>query len=243
MHDRKAAERAFFNAHEGDPAHPYWTTEAGLERKARRMAWLVNDAGLAPGRRVLEIGCGAGTFTEELAKTGATVTAIDLSDALIAQARARVPGDNVTIRAVDAEATGFADGSFDAVVGMSILHHLNVGPALAEAWRVLAPGGALVFSEPNMLNPQVAVEKNVKFIGRRLGNSPDETAFFRWPLKLALERAGFVDVSITPFDFLHPLTPPRWLPVVSALAGVLERVPGVRELAGSLWVRAQKPRG
>jgi hypothetical protein len=52
-----------------------------------------------------------------------------------------------------------------------------------------------------MLNPQIAIQKNVSWVKRKLGDSPDETALFRWPLRRLLERTGFRDVRIDPFDF------------------------------------------
>jgi hypothetical protein len=68
-------------------------------------------------------------------------------------------------------------------------------------------GRATKQSAPNMLNPQIAIQKNVSWVKRKLGDSPDETAFFHWPLQRLLERTGFRDVRIDPFDFLHPKTP------------------------------------
>ena len=50
-----------------------------------------------------------------------------------------------------------------------------------------------------MLNPQIAIQKNIPWIKRKLGDSPDETAFFRWPLRRLLEQTGYRDVRIDPF--------------------------------------------
>ena len=76
-----------------------------------------------------------------------------------------------------------------------------------KIFELLKPGGVMSFAEPNLLNPQILVIKKVKWIGRMLGESPDETAFVRWKLKKQLEEIGFTDVEITPFDWLHPLVP------------------------------------
>ena len=101
----------------------------------------------------------------------------------------------------------YSEAVFDSVVGSSVLHHLEIEEALREIYRVLKPGGTIYFTEPNMLNPQIAIQKNVPWIKRKLGDSPDETAFFRWPLWRLLEQTGYRDVRIDPFDFLHPKTP------------------------------------
>jgi SAM-dependent methyltransferase len=127
------------------------------------------------------------------------------------------------------------------VYGSSILHHLELDPALGEIRRVLKPGGRLVFAEPNMLNPQILVQKNVPLIKRWLGDTPHETAFVRWPLVARLKRAGFTGARVLPFDFLHPLTPRPLIGLVSGLGAAAERVPILREIAGSCVIVAERP--
>ena len=91
-----------------------------------------------------------------------------------------------------------------------------------------------------MLNPQIAIQKNVSWVKRKLGDSPDETAFFRWPLQRLLERTGFRDVRIDPFDFLHPKTPRLLVSRLNALGRLFEIMPVVSELAGvALHPRSQ----
>jgi hypothetical protein len=105
---------------------------------------------------------------------------------------------------------------------------------------VLKPGGTIFFTEPNMLNPQIAVQKNVPWIKRKLGDSPDETAFFRWRLQCLLEQTGYRNVRIDPFDFLHPKTPVRLINRVNTFGRFLESVPVISEFAGSLYIRGVK---
>jgi 2-polyprenyl-3-methyl-5-hydroxy-6-metoxy-1,4-benzoquinol methylase len=215
-----------------------WETPAGRFRWKRRVRMLTNHVG--PGTNVLELGCGTGYFTKELAHTGANVSAIDISPDLLEEARRNCPAPNVTFEIQNAYALSYPDASFDSVVGSSVLHHLEIDEALRQIYRVLKPGGLIHFTEPNMLNPQIAVQKNVPAVKKRLGDSPDETAFFRWGLRRRLERARFREVRIDPFEFLHPKTPPGWIPTVQSLSSVLERIPLLREVAGSLYIRAVK---
>jgi SAM-dependent methyltransferase len=56
------------------------------------------------------------------------------------------------------------DERFDAVVGSSVLHHLDLEPALAKIRALLKTGGVLSFAEPNMLNPQVFFERYAGFL-------------------------------------------------------------------------------
>lgn len=213
-----------------------WESRAGKLRWARRVKMI--GAHLKSGMTILELGCGAGYFTKELARSGAEIVAIDVSADLLEIAKANCPASNVRFEIQDACALTYSNATFDSVVGSSILHHLEVGPALREIRRVLKPGGTIYFTEPNMLNPQIAIQKNVPWIKRWLGDTPDETAFFRRPLRQLLERTGYRDVRIEPFDFLHPKTPAPLINGVVMLGGFLENVPIVSEFAGSLYIRA-----
>ncbi len=174
-----------------------WETPAGRIRWERRVRMLTGH--IKKGEKILELGCGTGHFTRALARTGAAVTAIDISPDLLTVARRDRPSDNVTFEVQNAYALTYPDATFDSVVGSSVLHHLEIEPALAQINRVLRPGGTIRFTEPNMLNPQIAIQKNVPAVKRKLGDSPDETAFFRWPLRQLLQRAGFREIQMTPF--------------------------------------------
>ncbi|PYK17120.1 MAG: hypothetical protein DME55_10985 [Verrucomicrobia bacterium] len=215
-----------------------WETSAGRIRWARRVKMLSSH--LKPGMTVLELGCGTGSFTRELARSGADVVAIDVSPELLEMAKANCSAPNVQYQIQNAYALSYSEGAFDSVVGSSVLHHLEVEKALRGAYRVLKPGGTIYFTEPNMLNPQIAIQKNIPWIKRKLGDSPDETAFFRWPLRRLLEKTGYRNIRIAPFDFLHPQTPVALIGRVKAFGRFLENVPVISELAGSLYIRATK---
>jgi hypothetical protein len=90
------------------------------------------------------------------------------------------------------------------------------------------------------LNPQIAIQKNVSWIKRWLGDTPHEAAFFRWPLRGLLKRTGYRDVRVDPFDFLHPKTPGPVIRLVTMLGSFLENLPVISEFAGSLYIRATK---
>lgn len=243
--DRRApaAERAHFEAVVARRPELYWAdrTAAGRRRREIRAGLLASVAASGAAGMVLEIGCGTAEYTHPLSRrTGSTVVGIDIVPEVLARARPTVAA-NVALASADVEHLPFANGAFDAVVGNAVLHHLRLDRAIPELLRVLRPGGRFCFAEPNMLNPQVFVERNVPFLGRWLDNSPGETAFTRWGLRRRLARDGLVDVVIRPFDFLYPLTPERLIPAVERLGRMLERTPLVAEIAGSLLVSARKP--
>ncbi|MCX7045674.1 MAG: class I SAM-dependent methyltransferase [Candidatus Sumerlaeota bacterium] len=213
-----------------------WGSPAGQERLRRRVELVKRYAKLTSGHVSLELGCGKGLYTREFMKSGATIVPIDISLQLLLVARANAPQG--AFLQGDAHCLPFSDASFDSIIGISVLHHLDMDQALPECKRVLRPRGKFVFCEPNMLNPQIFIERNVPFIRPLMGNSPDETAFRRWPLHRQLASTGFSVSKIIPFDFLHPWTPKLLIPCVRLFGKVMEKIPLLREIAGSVLVVA-----
>ena len=218
---------------------PYWITPAGRRRVKRRATFLRCLGGIEKGKKVLEVGCGVGTFTEKLVGEEIDLTAIDILPDFVQKASRRV-NHRVHCVVADAMVTPFPPETFDIVVGSSILHHLNAETALREFWRVLRPGGRLALGEPNMLNPQIFVMKNVPPVKRWMGEDPDETAFIRWGLARTLRKVGFQEIHIFPYDYLHPSTPSFLIRLVEGMGKFCERIPILREFAGSLMIVAKK---
>src|SRR5258708_32877717 len=118
-----------------------WGSPAGQRRAERRAALFIRHARLEPGQRALELGCGTGVFLERVARSGAEIRGLDLSEDLLAKARARLTGrPNVSLDQGNAEAMPYPDAHFDAVYGSSVLHHLDLDQALRDPHRRLKPG-------------------------------------------------------------------------------------------------------
>jgi trans-aconitate methyltransferase len=101
---------------------------------------LLDRLDLAPGRRVLDLGCGDGTLALAMAARGARVVGVDASPAMVAAARAR----GVDAHCADARELEF-DGEFDIVFSNAVLHWVrDPDAALAGIGRALVPGGRLV---------------------------------------------------------------------------------------------------
>lgn len=232
-------EHGKFLANEGAGEVWNWESPAGRKRWHRRVQMLT--AHVKQTDKVLEIGCGTGYFTKEIAKTGAFVTAVDISPELLNIAIKEITSKNVSFAIENAYEMSFKDNCFDSIIGSSVLHHLEIEKAVSEMYRVLKPGGSIYFTEPNMMNPQIALQKNIPALKRRLGDSPDETAFFRWQLNKLLRKAGFAHIVITPFDFLHPAVPVSLIPFISSVGETIEKIPVLKEIAGSLYISAMKP--
>lgn len=216
-----------------------WSSPAGKVRANRRAELLTQAAHINQQSTVLEIGCGTGLFSGKVyTATKANITAIDISEILLDEARSKNKG--ITFKIGDAMKLDFADNSFDAVFGSSVLHHLEMDKAVKEIYRVLKPGGRMAFAEPNMINPQIMVMKNVPFIKKMLGDSPDETAIVRWKFAKMMLKIGFHDINIYPYDFLHPVTPTPFIGIVNTIGKVAEKIPLLKEIAGSVVIAGQK---
>lgn len=143
--------------------------------------------GSEPAGRFLDIGCGAGDFSVELARRGGRGVALDLSAAAAETATARLAkagADAVSVVCGDLRA---ADGPFDTAFAFEVIEHVADDVAfLREVHGVLAPGGRLVVSTP---------------AHARLWDATDELAghlrrYEREELASALAQAGFSDVRV-----------------------------------------------
>ena len=165
--------RDYWNRHIHDleiTAHPVGSPGffADLDQyhfeKLHHLLRLVDFGGYA-GRRVLEVGCGAGTDLARFAKGGALVSGVDLSSSAIALARQnfdqqRLHGD---LREADGEDLPFANDTFDFVYAHGVVQYTTNPQRLAdECRRVLRPGGEAVFQAYNRISWLNALSKLMK---------------------------------------------------------------------------------
>jgi SAM-dependent methyltransferase len=137
---------------------------AAYARRESTMAGIAEFLGDLRDREVLELGSGMGEMTTLLARSGASVTALDISPASTAVARRRSELHGVD-GAIDfvlgaGERLPFEPDRFDVVVGKAVLHHLDVARAAPELHRVLRPGGRAAFAEPLGTNPVIAFARD-----------------------------------------------------------------------------------
>jgi SAM-dependent methyltransferase len=178
-----------------DPAR--YAREAGFVAELGRP--LIDLLRPRPGRRILDLGCGDGRLTAELAATGAEVVACDLSAEQAAAARTRIS----RVQVADATALPYPADSFDGVLSNAALHWMPAQePVLAELARVLKPGGRLA--------AELGAAGNVAAIvgaltGALAPRGLDVTAAYPWyfptpeAYRALLEQAGFAVESLEHF--------------------------------------------
>lgn len=167
-------------------------------------AELLRVASVQPGERVLDLACGTGIIARaaaEQAGPGGSVTGIDVAADMIAVARSTTSaGASIEWHGADAAALRLADDAYDVVLcQMGLMFIEDRVGALAEAHRVLAPGGRIVLNTPGRIHAVFAAMEHaiVTHIDPQLGafvhavfsmHDPDE-------LGALLRDAGFSDVS------------------------------------------------
>jgi SAM-dependent methyltransferase len=150
-----------------------WVYFAPLEAiTTASAARLVNHARIRAGQRVLDVACGTGVVAITAARTGAQVTALDLTPELLVRARdnARVAEVDVEWHEGDVEQLPFADAAFDVVVSQ-YGHMFAPRPevAVAEMLRVLKPGGTIAFST---WPPELLVARSFPILARYMPPPP-----------------------------------------------------------------------
>ena len=103
-------------------------------------------------KKVLELGCGKGSYAIQLAELGGNLIGIDISEVAIdysqKQAEEKQVKNNTNFLVMNAEKLDFPSNYFDRVIGSSILHHLDLDKAISEIARVLKSDGDAIFIEP-----------------------------------------------------------------------------------------------
>jgi ubiquinone/menaquinone biosynthesis C-methylase UbiE len=145
------AQRAYLPAAGRDWRLPFYDPLVALMGAGHTRQLLIDQAGLQPNHRILEIGCGTGTLLTLIARQYPVITAVGLDPdpKALARARTKAHRSRVTIQFDQgfADRTPYADATFDRVLSSFMFHHLSAQdklPTLREVRRVLRPGGMFV---------------------------------------------------------------------------------------------------
>jgi cyclopropane-fatty-acyl-phospholipid synthase len=199
------------------------------EAQQEKLDLVATKLGLAPGMRVLDVGCGWGSFAIHAAqKYGVSVTGVTISTAQAELARAKVAeagvADRVQIRLTDYRR--LPEGSFDAIASIGMAEHVGesqIDLYARSLFALLRPGGTLLNHAIAALDPDHRPHDDL-FSTRYV--FPDGEPLPLWRIELALERAGFESEHIEGFREDYAETLGHWsrrlderLPEAEAIAG------------------------
>ncbi|HEY7303448.1 MAG TPA: bifunctional class I SAM-dependent methyltransferase/glycosyltransferase family 2 protein [Bryobacteraceae bacterium] len=197
-----------------------------------------------PGESILEIGAGGGLWTSELARVfrgeNAITAAAFNSDLIKASEWNGLENVHpVLVETLD----DLPAGAYDYVIGTAILCHDRYPETLKAIYRLLKPGGQILFFENNLWNPQVLIKTVIPLVGRWTGNARCQIGMSKYRFLRIASHQGFTNVDVIPYDIIHPLLPRRIIPTVQSIAFVFEHAPVIKDLCGSLYLWARKPGG
>jgi dolichol-phosphate mannosyltransferase len=226
-------------------ADRYWTLKDTI--RELRLRWRAQTVRhmlhLLPGESILVLACGSGTLVQALVAvtrgecpiTAATFcdpagfhTTMDSSHAVEAIRLTDFPGE-------------LAGREFDYVIAENLLDQRNSGAVLGEVQKLLRPGGELLFFESNPWNPVFRLRRRISRVFPFLKRGDERRLFNKTQLYELLSALGYVCNTALCYDFLYPPIP-RWLMLRARhLSLVLENTPGIRLLAGTILLHAQRP--
>lgn len=187
MKQDKHAEIEFFDE-AGDRGAYDVITESGYQRILRELPELLR---VTASLRVVDLGCGTGSFTERLSRIFPQVIGMDISPKCIAYASARYP--HIRFETGDLEALPYEDDSFDLVTMFGVLHHFSyLQDPLREPFRILKKTGILFTYDPNINNPFFWIyhSENSPFYSAKT-MTRNEKLFTKKKLADAMDRSGF----------------------------------------------------
>ncbi len=189
------------------------TWETAQDRLRHSFLNILGEQGPRAVQDILDVGCSVGISTRSMqqfyqarqADRAFNTIGLDLSPYMLSVARWRDPENQIQWQHGKAEATGFADRSFDVVSLQFVVHELPQQAThliFREIFRILRPGGCLAIVDNN---PQSSVIQNLPPVLFTLMKStePWSDEYYTFDLEAALKSAGFSEVTMTPSDPRH----------------------------------------
>jgi ubiquinone/menaquinone biosynthesis C-methylase UbiE len=181
-----------------------------LGKQAQYIQQIISLLEIKPDYRVLDLGCGTGVLTREIAdrldaRSGGISIGIDAAAKMIAAAEKKRSSETCRFEVAAAEDLPYEDASFDAVASSMFFHHVPLDlkeMTLNEACRVVKPGGRLVIAD--MHTPSTSLGSLVSHVSRYFFMQPQIGENIRGVLPGLIEKAGFnpPEVVATYFGYI-----------------------------------------
>ncbi|MGA2682453.1 MAG: class I SAM-dependent methyltransferase [Candidatus Bathyarchaeia archaeon] len=197
---------------------------------------------------ILDYGCGGGWLSVLLQKWGLRSVGIDISRRMVRNAKIVCPSADFIV--CDAMRLPFKDDIFDFVIGISILHHLNMKQATDELKRISLAQSAFLFMEPSAINPLSAFGRKVFPMQV---HTKGEKPYMPQYLNSALSAAGFtIERFFSMFFLAYPAArfsriarlnpPPLLVKMIYFFEGIMEEMPGIKNLNSNIVAIAKTKR-
>lgn len=239
--DRNADQAVYWNG----PAGHHWTERQQIQDLvlAPVSRILIERAGIAPDAHVIDVGCGCGATTIEVAKRlgpAGHVLGVDISAPMLARARELAPKDaSIEFILADATVHKFEPASFDLLISrFGVMFFADPAASFANLRTALKHGGRVVFAcwreprqNPWLMVPLKAAYKHVPKLPEMAPHDPGPFAFAQedW-VRHILTSAGFSSVATEAHDLQLDIAVGRGLE--AAIEGALEIGPASRALEG-----------
>jgi len=157
---------------------------------------------MSPNKKILEIGCGNGIGTQLIQEffNPSKLIATEFDKQLVEVAKMKNKGSKVTVEAGDATNLRFMDNEFDAVIGLSVIHHIpNWRGCIDELHRVIKPSGLLIIKELSIETFQTPLGR----ISRQFVSHPYESMLKKDEFFRHIEQKGFKILTCHPHSMLY----------------------------------------
>lgn len=193
---------------------------------------------LLPNQSILELGCAKGLFTEQLYKVTRgenLITSVTFNDEIPELEKQNPAIEFLSLSSFPGQLEG---RSFDFIVAMDLLDKANNAWFLKKVFDLLKPGGQIIFYESNPWNVMLQLNR---FFRKLFGQTDQRQLRNRSQLYELISQIGFIKISAVYNDFVYAPLTYRGVWLLRNLSILLENLPLVRTLAGSILIHAQKP--
>ena len=158
------------------------------------------------GLKVLDVGCGFGDRSLEIAKFGGEVIGIDISEKYINYSKKLADENQLSRKCdflqMDVHSMTFENNKFDLVIGRGIIHHLDLKVSLLEIKRVLKNGGTAIFVEPLGSNPLLKIFRLLTPFARTPDEKPLKIKDLKWIREEFFVENSYYGIFSTPLAII-----------------------------------------